>query len=204
MTKRQVHPNPLPTTQAPERAGCEPRPSRSRPEAAGPAPSPPTQSLRPCPPRPATGDVLRPAAANCPSCNRFPSQPAAALRTRAGTRPGRNSSGSPPSLSPGPIPSLTPHFQGGCLPRSPSETRHPTPCPNLELDSYTGAPSGGNCSPLSWAGPAGGLVPGRRERSLVGCSPWGREETSLSRIGEGNGSPPFPSYWKATAMVSRY
>ena len=46
------------------------------------------------------------------------------------------------------------------------------------------------------------LLPGKshRRRSLVGCSPWGREESdtteqlpfhfSLSCIGEGNGNPP--------------
>ena len=121
----EVRPNHLPPTQALGGARLRPPPSRHHaprgPGRKGPAP-PPARPPREPPALPsqarAAGDIPRPAAANCPSCSRPPSLPAAALRTRAGTRPGRNSSGSeqqhprgsPPSLSPGPVPSLTPHF----------------------------------------------------------------------------------------------
>ena len=58
---------------------------RPAPPPRSPALSPPPRAAGPAFPGPAAGDIPRPAA---PSCNHFPPQPAAVLRTRAGTRPG--------------------------------------------------------------------------------------------------------------------
>ena len=67
------------------------------------------------------------------------------------------------------------------------------------LGVRSGAGRGGNFG--GWCKPTPVLLPGKshRWRSLVGCSPWGREELdmtewlhfhfSLSCIGEGNGNP---------------
>ena len=71
---------------------------------------------------------------------------------------------------------------------------------------------------MYWAGqrrqwhPTPVLLPGKSHgrRSLVGCSPWGREELgmterlhfhfSLSRIGEGNGNPLHVLAWRIPGM----
>ena len=82
-------------------------------------------------------------------------------------------------------------------------------CPALQVDSLPSEPPGklGKCQFVvdhewrrQWH-PTPVLLPGKSHgrRSLVGCSPWGREESdtserlhfhfSLSCIGEGNGNP---------------
>ena len=93
-------------------------------------------------------------------------------------------------------------------------------CPALQVDSLPFEPPGklGKCQFVVDHGwrrqwhPTPVLLPGKSHgwRSLVGCSPWGREESdtserlhfnfSLSCIGEGNGNPSSILAWRIPGM----